>query len=333
MDKTRWWLAVSIALLAAIALTWRAEAKPGGGKPPKDPPEILAGTVYFRLSGQVWRMGPDGNGKTLMADATPGVPTRDLHRGKRWFLSAQPVDGSPYLEGLSRQELFAVAEDGTSVQLTDDETLMLWEPAWVNRPGVGRDGRIAAIGLRFASGVPVEGGVYLAAVAFDPDYEGGIVGTMSAPTLHVAFDLVEDGPPCVVPDLTSFSFDPDGAAFVYRQRSSQRLFVHGATGTTQIAEGGAWPAWSPDGTTIAFTWDGLYTVRPDGSGTKRLVNTNAKMRVGGGPTWSPTSEHLLYVWGDYSRSVQNIYRVAASGAGKTSLTDDIGGFPYHLGWR
>jgi Tol biopolymer transport system component len=57
------------------------------------------------------------------------------------------------------------------------------------------------------------------------------------------------------------------------------------------------PAWSPEGSTIAFAskrdgnWE-LYTMRPDGSGVRRLTHTAANERE---PAWSPDGKQLAFV--------------------------------------
>jgi Tol biopolymer transport system component len=61
------------------------------------------------------------------------------------------------------------------------------------------------------------------------------------------------------------------------------------------------PAWSPDGTRIAFfgnldedSWD-LYTVRADGTDLDRLTSANAYDR---NPSWSPDGRTIVFVRGD-----------------------------------
>jgi Tol biopolymer transport system component len=89
------------------------------------------------------------------------------------------------------------------------------------------------------------------------------------------------------------------------------------SGPFKIADTGSAesPAWSPDGRTIAFSDESLYTVHPDGTGLRVL----AAPRVGI-PFWSPDGTRIAFA-ADYD-GAGNIYVVNADGSGLTRLTDD-----------
>ena len=80
------------------------------------------------------------------------------------------------------------------------------------------------------------------------------------------------------------------------------------------------PAWSPDGSTIAFaskrsgSFD-LYAVNADGSGTRRLTSTTVD---DGQPTWSPDGERIAFTRGTSGR----IFVMAADGSGARRLTGE-----------
>jgi len=230
-----------------------------------------------------------------------------------------------------RQEIFAVAEDGTSVQLTNDPDVLLWIPQWVADPVVGGDATIVAFGLDFTGGTLVEGGLYRADVTFDTTYDGAVTGLAAPATLYASFPIVTDSGPPEAPDLSSFSFAPDGARFAYRQRSTQKLWVWDAGTSSLLIDGGSSPSWSPDGTKIAYAWQGIYTIKPDGSGNNRLVRARAKTTLRR-PSWSPTASHVVYHVSNNITGEFDIYRIGAGGSGKLNLTSDIESATA-LGWR
>jgi Tol biopolymer transport system component len=76
------------------------------------------------------------------------------------------------------------------------------------------------------------------------------------------------------------------------------------------------PAWSPDGSKIAFGSDrggnsGVYTMNADGSGATRLTTDPA---VGGLPAWSPDGSKIAFV------KSGDIYTMNADGSGFTQIT-------------
>jgi TolB protein len=76
------------------------------------------------------------------------------------------------------------------------------------------------------------------------------------------------------------------------------------------------PAWSPDGTTLAFeaVEGGIYTVGADGSGLTEVVDD------GHGPTWSPDGDRIAY-FADLGGNV-DVFVTDATGADRTRLTRD-----------
>jgi Tol biopolymer transport system component len=93
--------------------------------------------------------------------------------------------------------------------------------------------------------------------------------------------------------------------------SDEGVFVIGADGSglTFVANGDD-PAWSPDGSTIAFfrsadgpdgSWHGprgqIWVMRPDGSHQEMLLERNCCLNTWGGPAWSPDGRKLAFVFG------------------------------------
>jgi dipeptidyl aminopeptidase/acylaminoacyl peptidase len=120
------------------------------------------------------------------------------------------------------------------------------------------------------------------------------------------------------------TWSPDGTQLVFvrmgrdkkrfwppRSLGVFRVGVNGR-GLRRIAAGTA-PAWSPDGTTIAFVrGNGVFGIRPDGTGGRRLTTTARTTQAH--LSWSPDSKWIAVSRGG------DIYSVRADGAGETRLT-------------
>ncbi len=81
------------------------------------------------------------------------------------------------------------------------------------------------------------------------------------------------------------------------------------------------PAWSPDGSTIAFVSkrsgnSDLYTMRADGSGTRRLTSTKDD---DGQPSWAPDGKRIVFSRGSPGR----LFVMDASGAGAHRVTNSL----------
>ena len=78
------------------------------------------------------------------------------------------------------------------------------------------------------------------------------------------------------------------------------------------------PAWSPDGSTIAFVskrsgTSDLYAMNADGSGTRRLTSTKDDDAQ---PDWSPDGERIVFARGSPGR----LFVMAADGTGARRIT-------------
>ena len=119
-------------------------------------------------------------------------------------------------------------------------------------------------------------------------------------------------PPAGLPQI--YSIDPDGT-------DQTRL-------TTSFSVDRE-PAWSPDGTKIAFsrtpasidaTFANVFFMHADGSGQTNL--TNALTSFNTDPAWSPAGNALAFV-SDRVNSTTDIFRMNADGTGQFNLTNTV----------
>jgi Tol biopolymer transport system component len=150
--------------------------------------------------------------------------------------------------------------------------------------------------------------------------------------------------PTAVPGPTSIAFDPISAgkiAFMSTQDGNPEIYTVNPDGSglarlTYSDAGDIAPAWSPDGTRIAFgcgigpeTDGGIRWVGPsdiclmDADG-RRLVRLTNDPVSDGEPTWSPDGSRIAF------RREGDIYTMKPDGADLTRLTTDA--FAYEPAW-
>jgi Tol biopolymer transport system component/TolB-like protein len=74
------------------------------------------------------------------------------------------------------------------------------------------------------------------------------------------------------------------------------------------------PAWSPDGSRIAFNGDGIYVMDADGSNQTRLTTSGGDEC----PTWSPDGRRIVFA--SYGLFSADIFVMDADGSNRTQLT-------------
>lgn len=155
-------------------------------------------------------------------------------------------------------------------------------------------------------------------------------------------------------DLTTggrASWSPDGARIVFAKDELRfnsgdiqvitALYITDVTPgeiATRLASPGSCndsdPAWSPDGTAIAFAGcrdgiGGIFTMRPDGTGLRRV--TTAPGSPDRFPSWSPAGDRLAFERGPPEN--RDVFTVALDGTDVVNLTASNRDFDGAPKWR
>jgi Tol biopolymer transport system component len=121
------------------------------------------------------------------------------------------------------------------------------------------------------------------------------------------------------------SWAPDDRRIVFQGPASSWggfavhvLDVEQGTATRIRVDAGS-PAWSPDGSSIAFTdtnLGGIWLMRPDGSDARQIL------AEGTDPAWSPDGQRIAFV--SERDGPLNVYTAASDGSGVTRVTNALG---------
>jgi TolB protein len=188
----------------------------------------------------------------------------------------------------------------------------------------------SAIGLGGVVCSPLDTFCFGGRVAFGSERDGNLeIYTMNADgsgeILRLTNNPGKDGDPSWSPDGSTIVFETDrhGELFeIYSMNADgsglRRLTI---SDTSESRYVNVEPVWSPDGSLIAFTStrDGnavIYTMKPDGSEQRQLVNM-----PGQGADWSPDGASIAFFSVDAENNF-DVYVAAVSGGEITRLTTD-----------
>jgi Tol biopolymer transport system component len=242
-------------------------------------------------------------------------------------LGRQTTDVLP--DGTLRRELVARSDAGTEV--------LLWSAAGADvRPQKAWAHDDSFVSFKIAEPSTADSDILRA----DVDWSTGVP---ALGTTTVVVDGVMGSFPSplnLIPIFEGFDVSPDGNRVVYGARDFVAggidLFVLDlATGTTLALGSGRRPAWSEDGSRIAFQGvnTGVFTIRADGSDLLAVRQTGEQ------PVWSPDGAWLGLTAtiqtgrGSKVKTADEVVLVPSQGGADGNLTTDVDPNVRALGWR
>jgi TolB protein len=167
------------------------------------------------------------------------------------------------------------------------------------------------------------------AYALDPDSQmwlrhfSGHPEFSNKATVQANEGLILHGMATAAVSRIAFASDRDGDFEIYVMNAD-------GSGQTQLTHNtafDAYPAWSPDGSKIAFVSerDGnnrmeIYVMNADGTGQHNLTNTPV-LWLNSEPDWSPDGTKIAYAEADPMHDSWELFVMNADGTGQTQLTD------------
>jgi TolB protein len=253
--------------------------------------DLEGGSPFAIVDGLAPSWSPDGR---RLVYQRPGCPDRSL---------------PPYADC---DDVWVVDSDGSGLSpITSYEWVMDRDPVW------SPDGSKVAF-VRFVHG-PDQ--TYLVLAGVDPPPT-----LWSENVLSVWWPIAR---PTWSPDGTRIAFTCEGLPQNWQPdicvvSSNVDVGYSGGIGGVDKLTADRWsdsdPAWSPDGSWIAFATDrdatdgrrSIALIRTDGSGFRRLA-------PGTRPAWSPDGTRIVFVGG---ADTPGLYVVNGDGSGLTQITDD-----------
>lgn len=222
----------------------------------------------------------------------------------------QPANaGSPYLDDW---DLFTVGPEGASLRQVTSGPPSDFNPAW--SPDGGH--------IAFARAMPFQSNADIHLITPDG---GGLSNLTNTPlTDEYAPDWSPDGDKIV---YNAYVDNPNPQLLVHQARADLFVMDADGDGVTPLVDSPGdqiHPAWSPDGSWIAFAdWETntIRLVNPEGSASRAITPPN-RFRSPFGPEWSPDGE-----WVAFSElGAPGIWVVRPDGSRLRQLTT-IGNYP------
>ena len=114
------------------------------------------------------------------------------------------------------------------------------------------------------------------------------------------------------------AYSPDGSRIAFTNNNDELMVMSAYGGkATKIADEAFTPSWSADGTKIAFgSYGGIAIVNADGTGLTPTVTHGQDMD----PAWSPDGTQIVFSRWDPGTSTYALWSVPATGGTETGLT-------------